>query len=249
MSLIFNSIISSFHSALNGFWSLFYGVSASVHIVDWKHYPHADIYLEHYVSTVGQLYAEDIQVGVKYTRNRNGAILGYLDDDALIDVTNYIAHVTLEGTIIIWGRDDDPYGIFCVVIPFNCTLAGVIGNVTLSVEGSGTIWQPTNVPNHWFMSSPKISIDVKWNRQDSFPYVDTTYTDKVASRYDDKWYEPTFILSGSEVNSYTLPSSRLNTGELNKQLDQAALYIGLLKYKYETYPLTLGNFRKSAVYE
>ena len=91
MSLIFNSIISSFHSALNGFWSLFYGVSASVHIVDWKHYPHADIYLEHYVSTVGQLYAEDIQVGVKYTRNRNGAILGYLDDDALIDVTRSAA--------------------------------------------------------------------------------------------------------------------------------------------------------------
>ncbi len=250
MSLIWNSIISLIYGMLGGFWAISYTAFSTIgiHIVDWKHFPNVNIYLYNYVSTANQFYAEDIQLDVKYTRNENGAILGYLDSNGFIDVTNYVAHVTLEGTIIIWGRDDDPYGIFCVVIPFNCILAGVYNGNYLSVEASSnTAWQPTDVPNHWFITSPTISIEVKYNRNDNYPYVDTTYLDHTASRYDDKRREPTAMVRTGEISPYIISSGRINSYEFNKQLDKAMLYISWLKYKYETYPLTLGNFRKSAV--
>ena len=260
MQLLINSIQSALWGFVGWFIPFVYS-TVGVYVYDMLHFPNYSIYVYNEVSTTTQLYVEDVQPGVKYTRNRNGAILGYVGDDELIDVTNYVAHVTLEGTIIIWGRDDDPYGIFCVVIPFNTKLINVMPGVDTGVDldvipmpvssqgfsSTDVRWQSTDVPGHWFISSPRVDIDVRWNRNDAYPYVVTTYHPQVTTRYEDKWFEPTFRASGTDIDSFRMRPPQISSAEFSSCLDKAALYISWLKHKYDHEPLTFRNFRRTAV--
>lgn len=256
VGLFFNQIKSLYYGFVGWFIPIIY--SAGVYVYDMKHFPNYSIYIYTPIPTDTQLYVEDIQLGVKYIRNRNGAILGYVGDDELIDYTNYVAHVSLEGTIMIFGRDDDPYGILCVVVPFNAKLTHVmIDGEDLDVipqpqsaqrfSGTDVRWQPTDVPGHWFIEKPRVSIDVKYNRADHYPYVDTTYHAQVVSRFDDKWFEPKFVCRGVAIDSFRLKPPQVSSSEFDAQLNLASLYISWILHKNTHEPLKLNNFRKQAV--
>ena len=252
-----NSIACSFISLLS---RLFFGATT---IKDWKHNPNFSITLDTAITT-SQLYAYDIQPGVKYARSDKGAVLGLIDGTGSIDLTSYVAHVTWEGTIIIWGPDADPDGMFCIVIPYNTQIQHLlIDSYDVSVVpmpdaaptfGSTNVrWQPTDVPNHWIHLSPRVDIDVKFNTSTNYPYVDTCYFGAGIDRYDDKKYDPVFRKYGltTELSTYRplpITSPQINDTEFNAQLDKAALLISMVKHKYTHETACLDNFRKSAIF-
>ena len=252
-----NSIACSFISLLS---RLFFGATT---IKDWKHYPNFSITLDTAITT-SQLYVYDIQPDVKYARSDKGAVLGYIDGTGSIDLTSYVAHVTWEGTIIIWGPDADPDGMFCIVIPYNTQIQHLlIDSYDVSVVpmpdaaptfGSTNVrWQPTDVPNHWIHLSPRVDIDVKFNTSTNYPYVDTCYFAQSIDRYDDKKYDAKFVVGpgGTSIENFQLnpvASPQINITEFNAQLDKAALLISMVKHKYIHETACLDNFRKSAIF-
>lgn len=255
IGLFVNSIQSAYYSFIG--WFIPFVVSAGVYVYDHIHFPNYSIYIDGAISYTTQLYVEDIQLGVKYTRNRNGAILGYVGADELIDVTNYVAHVTLEGTIIIWSRDDDPDpdGMFCVIIPFNMQVQHLYPDgqelevvpqpeTAQKFTSTDIRWKSTDVPGHFFISSPRVNIDLKWNRDDNYPYVSTTYFPQVTSRFDDKRYEPEFRASGTDIDSFRLKPPQIGSADFTAQMDLAALYISMIKHKFDVEPLTLKRYRR-----
>lgn len=256
IGLIFNSISSAIHGFIGWFIPLVY--SAGVYVYDMKHFPGYTINIYTPIPTDTQLYVEDIQLDVKYIRDRNGAILGYIGSDGLIDYTNYVAHVSLEGTIVVWTADFDPYGIACVVVPMNTKLIHVmIDGEDLDVipqpesaqrfTSTDTRWQSTDVPGHWFIERPRVSIDVKYNRADNYPYVDTTYHAQVVSRYDEKWYMPKFVTRGVTIDTFRLRPPQITSSEFEAQLNLCSLYISWILHKNTHEPLKLNNFRRQSV--
>jgi len=256
IKLALNSIACSFVSLLS---RLFFGATT---IYDWKHYPNYSISLGTAIST-SQLYVYDIQPDVKYTRNEKGAILGYIDGTGSIDLTSYVAHVTWEGTIIIWGPDSDPAGMFCIVIPFNTQIQHLLidtydvevvpmPQAAANFDTENVSWQPTDVPNHWTHLSPRVDIDVKYNTSTAYPYVDTCYFAQGVDRYDDKKYDAEFVVGrmGNAMDTYRLtPVVPPQIGDIDfeAQIDKAALLISMVKHKYTHETAKLNNFRKSAI--
>lgn len=256
--LIFNSIISSAYSLFARLTQLSF---VSTYVYDWKHYPNYAIELDTYTDITAQLYVEDIQLGVKYVKNENGAALAYIDVNDDMDLTGFVAHVTWEGNIFVWGPDNDPDGIFCIVIPFNSYITNLTNNgLALTVEpvnSAAPIFASTNVrwnfiqaPNHWSFLTPRVDMDVKYNRSDNYPYVDTTYFALNISRYDDKRYEPEIVVGrgGNHLTSFrTYSEPQVSNAEFDAQMDKAAWLLSVIKHKYNHEPNTLDAFRKSAI--
>lgn len=239
----------------NSIKSFIYGLTAGVAIYDHKHFPNYLIYIDKEFSVTTQLYVEDIQLDVKYIRNANGAILGYIGDDGLIDKTNYVGHVTLEGSILIWTADFDPYGIALICIPFNTQVNHLlVDGQQLEVvpmpesaqnfSTTKTRWQGTSAPGHWFTESPRTGIEVKWNRSDRYPYCEHAYYLRNVSRYDDKWYLPKYVANGQTIEGFRSTPPQVTAAEFSHALEQACFYISMIKNKNEHEPLTLSTFRK-----
>lgn len=234
---------------------------AGTYVYDWKHYPNYVIYVDDDIEIYSQLYVEDVQLDVKYYINERGAVLGYIGDDGYIDLTSYIGHVTHEGTVIVWGPDDDPDGMWMVIWPFNTQITNLLVDDSMDnafnvkvipVEGSQMFgssnirWQNTDRPNHWFFDRPRVTIDAKYNRDTDYPYTDTTYWNQTVSRYDDKKYDPTFVVHGTEIDNFnSIKPPVVSFNEFRQQVDRAAWVITLLKRKYDNEPSALDPYRRS----
>ena len=240
-------------------------VFGMVYLYDWKHYPFYSIMLYDTVPTSDQIYAQDVQLSVKIHQDEYGAVVGYVGVDELIDITDVIAHITLEGTIIVWGPDSDANGIWMVVFPYNTKISHVsVDTYPVDVApmpeakptfGSTNVhWQNTDRPNHWFhivgsgRVQSRVSVDAKYSvsiGDDNIPYTDTTYWAQNISRYDHKRHSPKFVASGQTISPFnTVKPPVVSSSELRHQIDRACWLITLLKRKYNYEPATFDNFRR-----
>lgn len=246
---------------INTIIGFFYSLFGSVTIEDWKHYPNYQITLDTDIPTSEIISAYDVQPDVLIYRNDKGAILGYDNGSTQIDVTDWVGHVTLEGTIIIWGEDADTDGVPCIIFPYNTEIDHITADgedlditpipSTSQMLGSTNVrWRYTDRPNYWFTDSPRISITVKYDTTaDEMPYVDTTYWAQNTTRYDYKTLMPEYWSYGSELNEIEVSSIKITDGELRSQIDLCAWLIGILKRKYTQETATLDSFRKKTFNE
>ena len=241
---------------LNSILSHLYSLFGAVTLNDWKFYPNYAITLDDDIPTTGLLSAYDVQPDILIVTDIRGAVLGYDAGDSTIDKTDFMGHVTLEGTIIVWGDDDDIGGMPCVIFPYDTQINHITADtydldITPIPVASPTFtnvnvkWRYTDRPNYWFMDTPRISITVKYDTLDD-PYVDTTYWSENITRYDSKKQLPMFYSNGTELQTLTskkIPT--INESEYKSQIDLCAWLIGILKRKYTQETATLNSFRKS----
>ncbi len=264
LSLLWNSLVSGYYSIISWFPTHVFG---SVKIYDWIHDPKYEMELSTTIpESALQIYARDVQANVKIYQDETGAVVGYIAADTYIDVTDVIAHVTLEGNIVIWGPDSDPLGIWCVIWPYNTQINHVlvdgsavsvstIPEASPSFDMTNTWWPVSDKPNHWVFvfqgvttSQADISIDVKYDTTaNHIPYVDTTWWAQNVSRYDHKQYMPGFFQNGTDIGVFdSISPPKLSSSEHRRQIDRAAWVISVLKHKYSHEPTTFANFRRSA---
>ena len=241
---------------LNSILSHIYSLFGAVTLNDWKHYPSYAITLDDDIPTTGLLSVYDVQPDILIQESASGAILGYDAGDTTIDETDFMGHVTLEGTIIVWGDDDDVGGMPCVIFPYNTQINHITADtydleitpipVASPTFTNGNVkWRYTDRPNYWFMDTPRISITVKYDTSDD-PYVDTTYWLENVTRYDSKKQLPVFYSYGTEFPTYSeYTSNNIPYAEYRSQIDLCAWLIGILKRKYTQETATLNSFRKS----
>ena len=251
--LAINSIISHIMSWFSILPSQMLG---AVYVYSWIHDPNYSVYLDTVIPITDLIYARDVQPDVLIYRNDKGAVLGYDDGSGHILLTGMMGHVTLEGTIIIWGEDADIDGMFCVIFPYNTEIGHITSDTynlsvlpiptTAQTFGNPIVkWRYTDRPNYWFTDNPRVSITVVYDITAShLPYVATTYWAQNTTRYDYKNLLPEYHSNGSEIYKPSLPSITLNAGELKSQIDLCAWLIGILKRKYTQETGTLDNFRK-----
>lgn len=245
---------------LNAISSWIYCLFGSVTLQDWKHYPNYEITLDDAIPTSGLISAYDVQPTIIISQyDERGAILGYDAGGGTIDATDFVGHVTPEGTIIVWGADADPGGIPCVIFPYNTEINHITADgydvEVLPIPYQSSLfqgilkWRYTDRPNYWFCDDPRISITVKYDTSaDKVPYVDTTYWMENVSRYDHKNYMPIYYHYGTEMTTYQ-GSIKLTKHEYRSQIDLCAWLIGILKRKYTQETAKLDNFRKSTFNE
>jgi len=241
---------------INVIISYFYRIFGVTELRDWKHYPNYAITLDDDIPTTGLLSAYDVQPDILIQESASGAILGYDAGAGAIDETDFMGHVTLEGTIIVWGDDDDVGGMPCVIFPYNTQINHITADtydleitpipVASPTFTNGNVkWRYTDRPNYWFMDNPRISITVKYDTSDN-PYVDTTYWAVSVTRYDSKKQMPVYYSYGTEIPTYKgQPSSTITNSEYRSQIDLCAWLIGILKRKYTQETAKLNSFRKS----
>ena len=242
---------------LNTITSFIYSLFGSVTLNDWKHYPNYEITLDDAVPTSNLISAYDVQPTILIVDTADGAILGY-DSAGAIDTTDFVGHVTPEGTIIVWGDDADPAGIPCVIFPYNTEINHITADgsdlVVYPIQyqsdmfTSNLKWRYTDRPNYWFSDNPRISITVKYDTSaDKVPYVDTTYWGENVTRYDHKHYQAMVYSNGEEYSGYN--GQYIKPSEYKSQIDLCAWLIGILKRKYTQETATLNSFRKSTFNE
>lgn len=248
-----------FRLLINSIISFVYNLFGSVTIQDWKHYPNYEITLDDAIPTTNLIYAYDVQPDILINETSSGAILGYDAGGGTIDETDFVGHVTPEGTIIVWGDDTDPDGVPCVIFPYNTEINHITAdgsNLEIypiqyqsEIFTNNIKWRYSDRPNSWFMDNPRISITIKYDTSDA-PYVDTTYWVTNVSRYDTKKQLPIYYSYGTEIPTFKSQTDNILTNsEYRSQIDLCAWLIGILKRKYTQETATLNNFRKSTFNE
>jgi len=249
----FNSIIASSYSLFARLSQLIYGAIIS----DWKMFPIYYIVLDSCIS-YDQISACQVQPDVKIYQDEKGAVIGYIGDDGYINTDDWCAHITLEGSIIIFGPADDPYGRICIISPLNT----VINNLSVNGQSIEVVvippsavdftefnvrWTNSSYPNSWFVPSPPVSIQLHYDDSNE-PYVTTHYFVQNVARYDMARYNCKYVQNGVEIGTFNSVPTIVSNSTLRMQIDKACWLLSIIKHKAENEyePSAFYLFRKSS---
>jgi hypothetical protein len=248
--MAFNSVIALGYSLFSRIATLIGGVV----IADWKHYPNYYITLDSYIS-YDQIFAYDVQQDVKVYQDEKGAVVGYIGSDTYIDVSDWMAHITLEGTIIVWGPANDPRGRLCIVSPLNTVINNlavngqsvevvVIPPSAVTFTETNVRWNNSDYPNSWNIPSPPVNIQLHYDTESLMPYVTTHYFVQNVSRYDHPTYNCKYVQNGIDIGIFNSVSTIVSNSTLRMQIDKSCWLLSILKNKYTYEPVIFDLFRR-----